>query len=276
MTNEFIYNYRAVAFLDVLGFKEKLKGFQLEAVDHYTSVGDEDYGEGEDVPIPVYYSKKAAEFIETFKKATSKLDPEVFNYFLFSDNICITGKDNQNENSLTDLLFVICELYYEFAKQGYFLRGGIDFGLFVDDETLAVGLPLAIAYELETKIALFPRIVLSDNFVKQFETYDLSSSSEFSTLISKSCQINYLNVFNQVFKTDQKKEFFANFNEKIRSNLIDNERNEHIYMKFTWLADDLNRFIDLYTGSIAYYDADDEPTEDYINYIKTLKIDYAY
>ena len=64
------------------------------------------------------------------------------NYYLFSDNICITLNYIENENSFIDVIKLICTLIHEFSKEGYFLRGGIDVGWFFDTDDIAVGTPL--------------------------------------------------------------------------------------------------------------------------------------
>ena len=277
MSPTYHYRPRAVAFLDVLGFKQKLGEFQQEA-ELFFNEGP--LPENAELSGPVYYSKKDHEFIETFKQAVSKLDPDVFSYFLFSDNICITGKEQQTEKSLIDLMLVITELYYEFAKKGYFLRGGVDFGLLVDEETLAIGAPLATAYDLETKTAIYPRIVLSENFVEQFVKYGKEATLAYnnlllSTLIRKHCEISYLNVFCQIFKTDEKEEFLASYQERIIENLKENDQRERVFSKYEWLAKEFNSFIDLYTNSLIFFDENDEPTDDTVTAFKKMKIDYV-
>src|SRR5690606_18436190 len=133
-------------------------------------------------------SQKASDFIETFNHAISKLDPDKFSYYLFSDNICITAKNlnTNDEKSLTELLLVVSELFFEFIQRGYFLRGGIDYGLFIDKSSIALGVPLATAYKIESTQAVFPRIVLSKEFIKQFEVYPSENVQEFTSLFISS------------------------------------------------------------------------------------------
>jgi len=67
----YIYTNRAVAFLDVLGFQNKLKEFEDEAIQFYSDfVADniEDDTDEDEVGGRVYYSQKATDFIETFNK----------------------------------------------------------------------------------------------------------------------------------------------------------------------------------------------------------------
>jgi hypothetical protein len=285
MEHHYIYSHRAVAFLDVLGFQNKLKEFEDEAIEYYSNFPEievEEVIEEKSNSGQIYYSQKATDFIETFDSAISKLDKEKFSFYLFSDNICITAKslDSNDEKSFIELLLVISELYFEFVKQGYFLRGGIDYGLFIDKSSIALGVPLAIAYKMETTIAVFPRIVLSNNFVKQFEIYPSESEQEFSSiftgsLIKNSCEIHYLNVFNHIFKVEDKQLFFESYNHHISENLALSDNSEYVYLKYRWLADEFNSFIESYTKYLAYQDENFEPTDEFIRTVKQLKISYG-
>lgn len=271
------YNNRAVAFLDVLGFQNKLHEFEAEAINHHQNATEDN----SDSRL-VYYSKKASDFIETFNKAISKLDQDKFSYYLFSDNICITGQDSglNDERWLVELLLVVSELYFEFVQQGYFLRGGIDYGLFIDKSSIALGIPLATAYKMENTQAVFPRIVLSRNFIKQFEVYSSGGEQRFSSmlisnLVNSSCEIQYLNVFSHIFKVEDKTYFFERYNHNITENLLSHQDHENIFLKYRWLAEEFNAFIEAYTGLLAFYDENFEATDDFIETVKRLKVSYG-
>jgi len=285
MVSQYIYGNRAVAFLDVLGFQNKLKEFENEAVQFYAEfIADNSEGNEEDDEVGrVFYSQKASDFIETFNKAISKLDNDKFSYYLFSDNICLTAKNisSNGEKSLVELLLVISELYFEFVQKGYFLRGGIDYGLFIDQSSIALGVPLATAYKLESDLAVFPRIILSKEFVKQLsyhisiDEYQIDSILN-SSLVKVSCEIQYLNVFNHIFKVEDKEYFFEKYNYYISENLLSNSVSESIFLKYKWLADEFNSFIETYTSTLAFYDENFNPTEEYIESIKQLKVSYGF
>lgn len=263
--NSYVYTHRAVAFLDVLGFKEKLKEFEQEAIENIEEK---------------HYSKKANDFIEAFNHAISKLDKDKFSYYLFSDNICITAKMETNTaNSYIELLMVIAELYFEFVKRGYFLRGGVDYGLFIDKASLALGVPLANAYILEN-LAIYPRIVLSNDFIKQISEYEKGEGSEMELkinheLIKSSCEIKYLNVFYHILKLDDKESFFENYNSRISESLKLNANKENIFIKYNWLAGEFNAFLEHYISNLVYTEEDLDATEDYLKSIKLLKISYG-
>lgn len=271
---EFPFRYRAVAFLDVLGFGAKLKEFEKQALEQFT---DEDE---EDVTL---VSEDANHFVETILAAVKKLESK-FSYYLFSDNICITSKGTTSISDLEELLLVISELYFDLVQRGYFLRGGIDYGLFIDDNQVAVGMPLANAYFLESKKAEFPRILLSDNLVKEFQFYPEEGEVEFGTdishyLVNQSCELNYLNVFLHVFQSDdrlEKEMFFETLSENIKANMSANENQEKIYLKYKWLAQEFNTFVDTYTTNLSYLDENFDPGEEgFIEYVTSKRITHA-
>ena len=277
--NIYIYTHRAVAFLDVLGFQNKLNEFENEAVEFHNAISDDDVT---DLEGPYYYSQSANEFIETFNSAISRLDTDKFSYYLFSDNICITANNTviEGESSLIELLLIISELYFEFVQKGYFLRGGIDYGLFTDQASIALGVPLATAYKMESNLAVFPRIILSNSFVSQLQIYLLEDEVKLSSLLAEnlileSCEIKYLNIFNHIFKVDDKEYYFELFSKNIESNILASKDKEAIFLKYKWLADEFNLFIQKYTTSLAYYDEDIEVTEEHLNNVKNFIINYG-
>ncbi len=281
MLEEYYFQNRAVAFLDVLGFSQKLKEFEAEAKDSHLGVGSSVTSFLENGKLT---SQKANEFIHAFKSALSTLDEGKFRFYLFSDNICITSLQETSNEDLNDLLLAINKLFFEFANRGFFLRGGVDYGLFIDEETIAVGLPLAIAYELESKKAIYPRIVLSENLVQQFQICMNDGNKEFenfymNNLVQESCEIKFLNVFLQVFQSEyqqEKQEFFSKYKEVISENLEENKLKENIYLKYKWLADNFNSFIDLFVEELAYtdpdFDPDDPEAAGFLEFINNQKI----
>jgi hypothetical protein len=264
--DEYIYQDRAVAFVDVLGFREKLDEFERDAQTKKM--------EGAEYLI----SGKVNEFINTFKRVTSLLDSDNFRYYLFSDNICITVDYVDNPELLISLLFTLSELFYSFAEKGYFLRGGVDVGKFVDEQEIALGLPLAKAYEMESKQAVYPRILISPRYTELLKNYltehRLPDNSDLSNeqLIHKSCEFFFLNVFYNVIRKEDKVAFFESFRRKITEHLLVNRNKESIYIKYEWLAKQYNAFLDLYTDDLIYREEHFDPPPELIEQLKTLKI----
>ncbi|WP_461789689.1 hypothetical protein [Pedobacter sp.] len=274
MEQHYVYKKRAVAFLDVLGFREKLNVFQKEAEQNQLAEENESY-----------VSQQANDFINTFKKAIARLDDKKFRYYLFSDNICITSINETTSSDLQDLFLAVTELYFQFARQGYFLRGGIDYGLFIDEDEIAVGNPLAVAYLLESKKAIYPRIILSDNLVKEFQTINQQGEKNYEylyadVLIKDSCEIRFLNIFLHVFQSDyreDREDFFIKYSEVLKQNLAENIKNEAIYTKYKWLADEFNEFIDHFINELSFLDTAFDPEQEvgFLEMVGQQKIQYG-
>lgn len=268
MPEDYIYGHRAVAFLDVLGFGSYLDCFEREAILHNREFG-------------VYVSQSANDFIGVFKRAVELLDPKRYDWYLFSDNICITTNSDEIDD-LRDLLAVISSLYYHFVKRGYFLRGGIDYGLFIDEESIAIGVPLRNAYNIESEVAVYPRIVTSDRFVDKFkncvyEGEDVFVNEYDQYLFNGACEIIYLNVFLEVFKSDSVKGrrlFFKEYSKAISKAMKGSLEKEAVFIKYKWLAEQYNDFIDVFVGELAYLDSELEPeTDDFIEFVKGQKVE---
>lgn len=265
-TQEYIYQDRAVVFVDVLGFQKKLYEFEQNAKARKDEEGSE-----------FLVSEKVNEFINTFKSVISLLDERNFRYYIFSDNICITVDYVENPDLLIAVLFTVGELFYSFAQKGYFIRGGIDAGKFVDEEEIAIGVPLANAYMMENKLANYPRVLISDNYVKLINAYfqqgkfDSFEALDIKQLIYESCELHYLNVFFNVITKEDKVQFFTDIRQRIIQNLEDNAREEKIFVKYEWLSAEYNKFLTIYTADLIYKEAS-EPTPDLIEQLNNLKI----
>jgi len=264
---DYIYQDRAVAFVDVLGFQEKLYEFEQDAAQTRNIEGSE-----------FLISEKVNEFINTFKNVTSLLDTNNFRYYLFSDNICITADYVENPQLLISLLFTISELFYSFAQKGYFLRGGIDVGKFIDEKEIAIGVPLAKAYLMESKDAVYPRILISPRYRDLLNKYiiqtDIPNSIELHNkqLIYESCELLYLNVFYNVVRKEDKFVFFESFRNRIMQHLEFNARKEKIFVKYLWLAEQYNLFLNTYLNDLIFREDDLEPSSELIGQLKSLKI----
>jgi hypothetical protein len=265
-TNQYIYQDRAVVFLDVLGFQEKLKDFEKEAI-QFKEENNSEY----------YFSQSVNEFINTFKDAVSFLDDNNYNYYLFSDNICITIDFIQNHNLLIEIFVTINELFIRFAAKGYFLRGGLDVGKFVDEKSIAVGMPLANAYKLETLVALYPRIVISSDYKKLLDAFEEDQSlSEKSITLKKylvktHCEVHYINTFFYLIDREDKIEILTSLRTSIINNLEASAKVERIAIKYEWLASQFNSFINDYMNALRFLETE-IPTDEEIQAIQLLKI----
>jgi len=256
------YQYRIVAFLDVLGFKSMLYEFEEEALEQKNEADKK------------LVSKKATDFVNVFKDVTNLMDTFDCNYYLFSDNICLTVDPHHNRSLIVDILFTISNLFRKFSQMGYFLRGGIDYGLMLDEKSIAMGVPLANAYIMESEKAIFPRVIMSDRFIEFINDISFDEPNQFNieNFISKRSEIKYVNLFYNVIKTDDKISFFKQYKKVIEDQLFFNKEKEKIFIKYTWIAKEYNEFLDNYVRNIEYYEQDFIFAQEEIDKLKSLKI----
>lgn len=272
MANEqYIYQDRVVVFLDVLGFQEKLKEFQNEAIQN-KEVNNTEF----------YVSAAVDEFINIFKSVVNFLNENDYRYYLFSDNICITIDFSQNRNSLIDILITINDLFFKFAQKGYFLRGGLDVGKFIDEKDIAIGIPLANAYKIEQNVAMFPRIVLSDAYIKLLDNLEVNRLISDDLIIKKNflvkqhCEVFYINTFFNLFDNENKIELLKSIRLSISLNITSNNKNEKNTIKYEWLAKEFNFFLEEYISQLMFLETNFVTSEEEVKTIKSLKFtEYA-
>lgn len=260
-TDEIKYQKRIVAFLDVIGFQGKLAEFEDEAVE-----ADNENGQ--------LVSSKANAFVSIFKEVVGLMDKFNCNYYLFSDNICITVDPYDDKRLAIDLLFTISTLFKRFSDLGYFLRGGIDFGYMLDEKDIALGVPLANAYLMESKTAIYPRILVSEKFMDFLNSICIDGEAKFNkaNFLKNSCELWYINPFYNIIKTDDKLNFFKEYRKSISSALKETMHTEHLYVKYQWLSNEYNTFLKKYISEINYFEQSEEVDQETIQRLQRLKI----
>ncbi|WP_342533283.1 hypothetical protein MHB40_20150 [Lysinibacillus sp. FSL K6-0057] len=164
------------------------------------------------------------------------------NFKIFSDNILISrklSKDN-DKRKLEVKTLIYCVAHFQALAAsdsvGWLLRGGIAIGqLFVDD-IMVWGQALLKTYDLESNIAIYPRIVLDSTVVNEVQKND-----ELSDFIRKDFDgvyfLNYLSMCH--FYGEMLSSGFEMIQE---NNLL--YRNERIYQKLYWHMEFINRELD--------------------------------
>ena len=151
-----MYEKAIVTFLDILGFKEKVKNVaQNEIKTILTKLEKETVPNGE---------------IDTFYKAET---------IIFSDSIVRVRKieSPKNKEYPIGLLFnELIELLHGqsmLIQNNILIRGGITFGEIFLENNQIFGPALIKAYEFESKYAKYPRIVIDPDLIKEFKNNKL-------------------------------------------------------------------------------------------------------
>ncbi|MCB0720966.1 MAG: hypothetical protein KDC42_01575 [Ignavibacteriae bacterium] len=279
------YTEKIVVFLDILGFSNMLNVFEKEAL------GNDDSG------IDLYHqSPKLNSILKVIDDSIQLLNKNQCKCYLFSDNICFTIDFVDDETEFPDLfievLLLINILFKDFLKNGYLLRGGIDVGWFLEDDSKAIGVPLLNAYYLESKIAIYPRVLLSEKFIEYLKQYAASNVIKDSLINKKDLLIYnqqnryYLNSFAYIFEIEDKNEkidYFITISNMVSElyskqsykgkRLIECRKVLHVKKKYKWFINEYNKFINLYISNYNDFEVNEinyNPSE--LNLIKNLTL----
>ncbi|MBI2519514.1 MAG: hypothetical protein HYV97_03830 [Bdellovibrio sp.] len=149
-----------VAFIDVLGFKEKV------------------FGEKSEDDLSFYFSTVLG-FLDVLDLVDGEDD---INFFVISDSIIITapllaaefnGANNQCNKikSLKKFLVSISRMQAQLALNNFWTRGGVSKGkVFIDKaKNVIAGPALVSAYRLESEIAKYPRVIVDPKIAEYCE-----------------------------------------------------------------------------------------------------------
>lgn len=146
-----IHRVSYCAFLDVLGFSERMRASYKN-------------------------NKTANKLLRQFhsifdgqiKRLKSEVDDSLLYFKSFSDNVLLAHPrfSEDMESEFGFILWSISRYQFEMALQGFFIRGGLSVGPLFVDENSVYGEALLEAYEIESKIAVNPIIVLCKNTMK--------------------------------------------------------------------------------------------------------------
>lgn len=168
MSNDPTYVHAAV--IDVLGYRQRLR---------------EDRESG-----TLTFKDELQRALQTL----NNVNEAVYSYQAISDTVILTCS---NRDELVDFLQVLKEIELAFLEEGLFIRGGVTYSQHFKSSNVTYSHAVARAYEIESKIALYPRIVIDHNTIQMFE-----GSEEFSGLVESEliCVLNgvyFLNVLDK-------------------------------------------------------------------------------
>jgi hypothetical protein len=234
------------AFTDVLGFKEMIKKSSKNNADKklfdtfFTTINDElKFMEG---PKDVSYSHTELYLIKSF-----------------TDNVIIgypiTSGDGESEWGLLSEIISVFQL--NMAVKGFFLRGGISFGLLYMDHNIVYGPALIEAYELESEDADDPRIILSPkckcllkNHLRYYAKPDFAPHTK--VLLSARDGHAFINYLDQLLDPGCDG-YCLNFEKlmlhkkQLEEKLIEFRKNNKIWQKYRSLSSYHNHFCNLHS-----------------------------
>ncbi|MDE7592239.1 hypothetical protein NVR66_21755 [Enterobacter bugandensis] len=277
------YENRFVAFVDILGFKELIHKIESEAIEgadyqrvrsvlnflHEESVESNGH---HDLPV---YEKKDGYILE------KELGDPRINYI--SD--CVIISTEGTFEGFKSLCNKLTKFSTDIACDGIFIRGGVTYGKIYHHGPMLFGSAYQRAYELESKYANNPRIVIDDvvfdflsaskgvfplnehaitkdndglNYLANFPLnyYPMYTPSWLDFLLRIKSRILYhLNYFDprvsgygfELKRLDK----FCCWKEVYGWDLSFDGRNEHVLKKYVWLKDEFNNTIKKYSKYLS-------------------------
>jgi len=230
------YENRICCFIDILGFKQHLN----QTINSL----------GEDNVEKIISIKSVLDFSKSLTSDIGISESKVVTYF--SDSIVISYKYNEQSqlfSTLLNLLYVSMEL----ANKGFLTRGGVAIGKLVHTDEVIFGPALVDAYNIESKISKYPRIIVDKNvidkgleyhsknhtredekkYVMDIVTEDKDGYFYIDYILKSSSEFDDLEYDLYRYINNLKKNFFANYDKE----------NSDVKEKLDWLKIKINELI---------------------------------
>jgi len=268
------YTKQIVVFIDILGFSNMLPDFEKEAMDN-DSPEDELYHE----------SPTLNRLLQIFQDSVRWIREKSCNHYLFSDNICVTidyvVEETEQPTLFLEMLQLVNLLNYEFIREGYFIRGGVDAGWFLDSRDMAVGVPLVNAYRLESETAVHPRVIVSESFysvilqMRNLGNFSSDEESVLDRLLVEEEGLRFINGYVHIQNFEDsagKKDYLMMCHEKISAALNKYNGIAKVYAKYKWTAEKFDAFLEDYIQNQERYELAETWEEEELFAIRDLKI----
>lgn len=150
---------------------------------------------------------------------------------IFSDNILLAIKidkdDTEREKKVKKLLTVVSNICNEVLRYGYLLRGGITEGELFLNKVFVYGNALLDVYDMESKIAIYPRILVTNEICELLPQYCLTCEDGLPILNTFLFAVTYEGLAHKVRLLDMLKE---------------NRNDEKVKQKIMWLINYFNEY----------------------------------
>jgi hypothetical protein len=235
---DFQYEKRAVAFLDVLGWRALVE----------RSVTDTNVMRSISLAVGWIFSTQQT-------LAGDSGMQEFLSVTQFSDSIVLSVSLKPRDdriNPLFQLLVSCCLLSRLLMSRGIFIRGGITVGPMFHSGSMAFGPALTAAYDLESRIAATPRIVTPSRstgephmmfnpvsgFRVNFWRKDKSDNLHFLDVLGSFSGVPKCDLF--VDGHPELSTRLEDLSNPIRTALMEHQENERVLTKYRWLLEYYN------------------------------------
>lgn len=242
MNDKLEYDYRFCCFIDILGFKNHINELKINDEPNINKV------------------KSIHEALKKIKEIgeNSQVGSQDCKVSQFSDNIVISFSYYERGQFLK-LLLSILHIQLKLVQNGFLIRGGISIERLFHSDEFVFGTALVNAYELESKQAKYPRIILDSNVIEIAKKFGENSPEQEEQYIRQIIKKDYdghwyLNYFQSAmseFDTDSGEyselieksyQYIKNIKDTFLSNFNSMDKKSSYYDKLGWLNNKLNDF----------------------------------
>lgn len=226
------YKEYVIAFIDILGTKEKTKNDNGDFLNKVHSVVTDT------TDFTKYVSEK--DILLNGDKVITKI---------FSDNIVFAIPNNdENICRIMELSTALSQILI--AECNCFCRGAITVGNLFIDENIVLGPALNEAYYLESNIAIYPRIVFSDNAINCLKSiYENTMQLNTFENVLKCMKIQQdadkmyiLDWIDMMVHDPAEGDFFKTLKTVLRNEIERNQRNPKVLQKLNWVDNRLKLY----------------------------------
>jgi hypothetical protein len=225
----------AVVFVDLLGFRELLSA---TADPQATQDLLEQYSDVIDVALDVL----------------GKSDRLVFSHWSFSDSFLLAASQGADdwESAIGFGTVMVAHLQLEMVLRGWFVRGGFSLGPFYGDNRIVFGPAFLEAYEVETNLAIYPRITMTDRVLYEnmqalryyANPYESPQNGYVLVDSDNTAFVNYL--YTSIGAEQDRTvsvEVVRKHKQVVERSLQQFRRNPHLLAKYQWVAAYHNFFV---------------------------------
>lgn len=229
-----VYEKRIIAFIDILGFENKIKetaGSKPEAKKKLEDLCDS-------LLLIEAYIREA--------QVNLDLPPNSSNLTLFSDSIVISLMVEDSYKAL-EIFALFKRIQINLLRANILLRGGIVVGEIIHDNLTILGPGLIKAFKLESKCAQYPRIVIDPEVLQQtvkdggkvtpfkLKSYDYHETFNYD--FDGTAYIDYFNDIENYLNAMDVLEYYEKLCQIVDENLTTEEID--IRMKYLWMLEKL-------------------------------------
>jgi len=217
-----------VAYIDLLGVAPRMKKSAVNQMESLNKLYNLYKG-----LIDVADEEKGIKIYENIK------------FRIFSDNIIIakelSSDKQERERDILSLFFCVSSFAHSAIGDGvgWLLRGGITIGDFFINDVIVWGSALLRAYELESTIANYPRIVIDTSVISEFDSYK-KPPYFIMTDVDGVSYLNYMNTWH--FAGEIVKNGFEKMKAEARNS--DGSYPDKVLQKLVWHMNYINRELD--------------------------------